>query len=103
MLKPSEWTAAYKSEKWTEIINLTGILTRFDCSLCMADRVKGTGQPRDEKETTLRWRERATSTRSIMEETHNAELQELLDKLAQAFEALSNPDQTTGGQKDAKA
>jgi hypothetical protein len=36
-------------------------------------------------------------------ETHNTELKRLLDKLAQAFEALSNPDQTTEGQKDAKA
>ena len=96
-------TAVYKSEKWTEIINLTGALTRFARFLCMADRVTSSGQARDEKETALCWRERAGSTRRIMEETHNIELQRLLDKLAQAFEALSNADQTTGGQKDPKA
>ncbi len=72
-----------------EFIKGFGPLTRFACFMCMADDVHGARRSRDEN-TPLRWRERLASVRKAREETHNNELRRLLDKLAEAFEVLSN-------------
>ena len=55
----------------------------------MTDHVHDAHRSRDEK-TPLRWRERLVSVRKAREETPNNELKRLLDKLAQAIEALSD-------------
>jgi hypothetical protein len=80
---------ALNNKNSKEFINGLDHLTHFACFLCMTDHVHDARQPRND-ETPLRWRERAAFVRKAREETPNNELKRLLDKLAEAFEALSN-------------